>query len=609
MSNSQNSFQKLKNTGPLKKLKNISRIKSWVLHTVIVVIALMAFLHWWAQATCVNRFSILDRIVSESTDGDVTTYTLNLTDVEQTGEYSLHFKSYGNAIQILADGEEIYSYGFDYMQKKSDVGRIYVSAFLPENCKNLEIMLTASDANASSNISKLELCSTYDTGRYYLSNDTLGLPMAILYVVIGLVSLVVGISIGKKDERHILEYFALILMCMAVELADTGGHYLVFFRNQHTWNILFYFASYILPIAAPGYGYALMGRQFPKKQRRIAYLGIWICLLYGVLATVLTLTTRLRFCDFAFWSPVNITISILFGTYSMIYALRKGIVKQKTFLLFSIGTLGWGLLAILFLLSDNQTVNMHVVTKMDMESLQAILLISVLRTTLYIFFDRKLREFKEQQTKTLQLENELLTMQYKVFVSQMQPHFLYNALSSIRQIVYESPDYASELLRDFTVHLRATIRALSNDRMISFAEELKNIKAYVKIEQMRFGDKLNMHYDIETDDFEIIPLSIQPLVENSIRHGIYHRGEKGGNITLRTRETDTGWTIEVIDDGVGFDPEKVFAEVESGERDSTGLKSLLFRMEDIMHAQVEISSIIGEGTHITITIPDQDEEM
>ncbi len=591
----------------IKAVKHTFHSWRWILYALISIIVMTGFLFWWAEVTAVDCISVLDRVTEQHADGDVTVYSLDLSDIEMSDRYSLHFKSYGNAVRILADGREIYNYGFDYMQRHQDIGRIYVSAFLPDQCESVEITLAASDANASPEIAKLELCTLADTGRYYLSNDTLGFPMALIFLVLGAVSLIIGIAIGRRNERYILMYFAGILLCMAVELSDTGGHYLVFFRNQHIWNIIFYFASYILPVAAPCYGYAMMGSQFPKEKRKIVYPGIVICSLYGIIAAVLSLTTRLRFCDFAFWSPINITVSIAFGSYAMVYSLRHGIVKQKTFLIVSVGTLIWGILAIVLLMNRNATIGSNSVTPMDMESMEAIFLLGALGTAMLRVFYQKMREIQEQQMKTLQLENEMLTMQYKVFVSQMQPHFLYNALSSIRQIVYENPDYAADLIRDFTVHLRATIRALSNDKLIPFSEELKNIKAYVKIEQMRFGEKLKVNYEVETDEFEIIPLSIQPLVENAIRHGIYHRGDQGGCITLRTSENDDGLLIEVIDDGVGFDPEQVFRQVEEGKRDSTGLKSLLFRLEEIMHAKVEIHSVIGEGTRIMIFIPEQEE--
>lgn len=79
----------------------------------------------------------------------------------------------------------------------------------------------------------------------------------------------------------------------------------------------------------------------------------------------------------------------------------------------------------------------------------------------------------------------------------MQPHFLYNALASIREIVLENPEYAADLIFDFTTHLRACIKSMASEEFTSFHQEIENIKAYVNIEKMRFGDKLQVQYDIQ----------------------------------------------------------------------------------------------------------------
>ena len=191
--------------------------------------------------------------------------------------------------------------------------------------------------------------------------------------------------------------------------------------------------------------------------------------------------------------------------------------------------------------------------------------------------------------------------------SQMQPHFLYNALSSIREIILENPQYASDLIYDFTVHLRACIRSITSDNLISFSQELENVKAYVNIEKMRFGDKLKVMYDCQETEFDIIPLSIQPLVENAIRHGVYERGLSGGTVTISSFKENESVVVYVEDNGVGFDYEKVMDEIKTGKRDSNGLYNLIFRFETLMHAQIKVDSKIDYGTKITITIPQGDQ--
>ena len=215
-----------------------------------------------------------------------------------------------------------------------------------------------------------------------------------------------------------------------------------------------------------------------------------------------------------------------------------------------------------------------------------------------VIYDLTEQQRKEKELQ--ELERELRMSRIRNSTSQMQPHFLYNALGSIQEVMLENPQYASDLLGDFTLHLRSCIRAMASDAPIPFTQELENIRAYVNIEKMRFGKKLKVEYETEALDFKILPLSIQPLVENAIRHGIYERGAAGGTVIIRSLETVEEWIIEVEDDGVGFD----FAAFQRSEKhDATGINNITFRLDKVMHAGVTIHSTPGVGTKVTVVIP------
>lgn len=207
-----------------------------------------------------------------------------------------------------------------------------------------------------------------------------------------------------------------------------------------------------------------------------------------------------------------------------------------------------------------------------------------------------------------QMEANLEMMRIKNSTSQMQPHFLYNALASIRELILLDTQYASDMLCDFTIYLRACIRTMQDGEPVSIFQELDSIKAYTNIEKMRMGDKLKVVYDLQTEDFKIVPLSIQPLVENAIRHGVYHRGRAGGTVTIKIESLSKYNLITVEDDGVGFDYQKVRDEVERGERDSIGLDNVIYRLKKQLQADVVIKSKIGEGTIITVRVPRKEKE-
>ena len=185
--------------------------------------------------------------------------------------------------------------------------------------------------------------------------------------------------------------------------------------------------------------------------------------------------------------------------------------------------------------------------------------------------------------------------QIKLMLSQIQPHFIYNSLSAISTLITIDPEKAQESLDDFTDYLRSNLSSLTETRLIPFTNELKHIKTYVSLEKMRFNDRINVIYDIGTVDFSIPPLTIQPIVENAIKHGILKK-IKGGTVTLTTYETDTSIVIEVKDDGIGFD----MSDIDFDENLHFGLKNISYRINQTCDGDLKITSKKGIGTKITV---------
>ena len=120
------------------------------------------------------------------------------------------------------------------------------------------------------------------------------------------------------------------------------------------------------------------------------------------------------------------------------------------------------------------------------------------------------------------------------------------------------------------------------------------MECYLKIEKARFRERLNVIYSIQCKDFEVPPLSIQPLVENAIKHGITKRAE-GGTIKITTYDTATHYVVEIIDDGIGFDTEATQWHV--------GLANVQSRIMAISKGELTVKSTAGVGTRITLEIP------
>ena len=188
--------------------------------------------------------------------------------------------------------------------------------------------------------------------------------------------------------------------------------------------------------------------------------------------------------------------------------------------------------------------------------------------------------------------------QIKLMLSQIQPHFIYNSLSSISTLITINPEKAQHALDQFTEYLRCNLSSLTEKKLIPFDDELKHIKSYVSLEQMRFGERVNVVYDIKASDFYVTPLSVQPIVENAIKHGIMKKLE-GGNITIKTYEKEDSYVVEVSDDGVGFCAE----EVNLNENTHIGISNIKYRVENTYGGKVNIESEPQKGTVVTIVFP------
>ena len=213
-------------------------------------------------------------------------------------------------------------------------------------------------------------------------------------------------------------------------------------------------------------------------------------------------------------------------------------------------------------------------------------------------------DFRQQYREAIhyqQVQKELYEAKVNVMVSQIRPHFMYNALSSIAILCKIDPDTAYEATVTFSDYLRGNMDSLKQTAPVPFEQELEHLQKYLYIEKMRFDDKLNIEYDIQDTDFEIPLLSIQPLVENAVKHGVGMK-EDGGTVKIISHKTDTGHEVIIKDDGVGFDVN----EVKDDGRSHIGMENTKKRLHDMCDGKVIIESEIGKGTTAKVIIPDKE---
>ena len=200
--------------------------------------------------------------------------------------------------------------------------------------------------------------------------------------------------------------------------------------------------------------------------------------------------------------------------------------------------------------------------------------------------------------RTKEMEAELKNTSIAIMISQIQPHFLYNSLNSIAELCVVDPKRAEKATINFSRYLRGNMGALNERKTIEFEDELHHLSHYIELEKLRYGDDLKFEYDIQSTDFTLPALTVQPLVENAVNHGIrYHKSKGRVKISSFSDEDNDYVTIE--DDGVGFDPTAPM----SSERKHIGIENVKYRVSVMCGGSVDIKSEKGKGTLVTIRIP------
>lgn len=206
---------------------------------------------------------------------------------------------------------------------------------------------------------------------------------------------------------------------------------------------------------------------------------------------------------------------------------------------------------------------------------------------------------KELEREKLVLTTQLTESRVSTMMSQIRPHFIYNTLGSIEQLCELNPPKAGELVHDFAKYLRGNFGELDNPKPILMSQEMEHVHHYINIESVRFPD-MTFLFDMNSNDFHIPALTIQPIVENAIKHGLM-KLQKGGTIKVVSYETEESYCVTVEDDGVGFDT-SLFLD----ERKHVGIRNIRGRLKAMVNGTLEIESMVGVGTKVIITIPKGD---
>ena len=383
-----------------------------------------------------------------------------------------------------------------------------------------------------------------------------------------------------------------------------GGVYFIFSRdNIAIWNPYYAVNTVILGSSMMLYiltAYALITSILHGKIRKIAKS---VTTLVGVtsLASILSsLYPMLKFYNtYPYWAAISVCAALALiacVAIDMFYCRKNskaGETKAYVYIT-SIAVLVIFIADVIAtLVGAWQGGALSVLALMSIVTIAIIIMARVVPKSIRTILDAKSME-AEKQAMELKIQESHIS----IMLSQIQPHFLYNTLNSIYYLCETNPMRAKYMVNSFSEYLRNNLSSLEETGLISFETELSHIKTYLDIEKVRFEDTLEIEYDIQCIDFSLPVLTVQPIVENAVKHGTSKK-RGGGKVTISTFEEKGNYVIKVSDTGCGFDPTK---SKDDGKR-HVGIENVKQRLSNMCEGSLTIESKVGVGTVATIKIP------
>ena len=492
-------------------------------------------------------------------------------------------------VKLSINGKVVYSTDKEQTNYSRTPGNGWKAIALQSVSTQDEVKLTVSNVYRNGNpqtftqlLNGMYVGYENDLARQVLSTDSYFILFGFLAIPLGLLLLFAGIVIHQIDKEKI---FSLALFSISVGMwIIIQPNYMSFFvdapQSISTISQVFQFLQivsitcFVKSVAVGKMKYILSGLHWVT----VAFYGTaTICQIFGVL----------DYYDFTAFIVILIYIICIIVPIALsVEAFKKNNTAKQT--LYSITPLA------IFCMIDQVIYAMGHYYSGTYTQIGFLLFLIVQG----IFTVRDARNIIYKLEQAQRVENELLQSRISVMLSQIQPHFLYNSLGVIRELCHSNPALAEVATVEFSDFLRGNIDSLKADKPVDFRIELSHTKHYLELEKLRFADRLNVIFHIETNHFRIPTLTLQPLVENAVRYGIGKK-EQGGTVVISAIEHKTHYEITVIDDGVGFD---INSPIE-GSRTHIGIENVRQRLSRMSGGTLIIESKINEGTTAKIILP------
>ena len=486
-------------------------------------------------------------------------------------------------VTAYIDGDEIYE--SPKVKNGSNLTPIPGWCFIPlkneYSARNVTLCFSYPYSYSAGMIPKIFIGTHAELLLYASYSSYVSLYIGIFIIIMGLIIFIFTIVNPSEEERfsgftYLGIYVAAIGFILICQINMPRIEARMYYVKYMASNLL----VRMLPII---HSLSIYLRAEEKKKR--VFVHVFMVCLFGFIASVTLHYAGIM--DLTKSLPLASLLLIIEILLSLAFDLKEKGSTPLYRILSAAGILSFSLGLIIDLLSHYVSgINGNVFKSIG----SLIFAVSAAVLVIYLSYNRSLEILRQKA--------ELTKGRINLMISQIQPHFIYNTLTAIRAMIKKDPDRAYNTIYDFAGYLRYNINALSDVEMIPFSEELKHIRVYADIEKERFRDRFSILYDIEDGDFGVPPLSVQPFVENAVKHGVCKKSS-GGCVTLRAFKEKGYNIVEIEDNGVGFDT----SILEGENKRSVGIRNAVYRLKAITDADVDIQSEKGKGTMVRIAFP------
>ncbi|MBP5781449.1 MAG: histidine kinase [Clostridia bacterium] len=389
-------------------------------------------------------------------------------------------------------------------------------------------------------------------------------------------------ALDKWNKRFFIVLFSLLFLC-----AVTCFLALIFYNDPAkatTERVIYFFESLFMavPIFMPTIFLLRCLREKVKRNAlfsaMIALLGVYFAFLIIAQFTdvfyYVTPDNRFFYGPLYGLSLVPLVLILLLNIAGVIIRRKKLSKKHFTALL-------------IYLLPMTAAIILHMFISVELFVIFGMALFAMIMFGLIL--SDNMEQYKKQQ-------QEIAHQRASVMVLQMRPHFIYNTMTTIYYLCKQDADKAQQVTLDFTDYLRQNFTAIASEDTVPFADELRHTQSYLAVEKAQHEDMLVVEYDTPYTHFRVPPLTLQPLVENAVKHAMDPNAAPL-HITIRTKKTDAGVLITVEDNGRGFDPNDKL-------KPHPALDNIENRLKQQCGGTLKIDSAPG-CTTVTIIIPNR----